>query len=225
MLIFSTSNDKNTPTSNMLNPKNLAFSYSGISSLTPYCSKMLEFFNIFFLFLSLTLSCVMPFFSTAFLSLFFSFSMPLRFSLTLDLHFNNDGWRDDEDGVAVTIFPRASSKVLWTCSLSVASTANATLDMRRSECGWVDWGLLVTFHRGWVVLILWFWLFCGFCALILLGVIWFVILVFVVILWFFDLSFCGFVVCDFDGCGSWFCDLIGGLLGLCCDLILVGFWP
>ena len=64
--------------------KFLALSYSGILSLTSYCSKMLEFFNIFFLFPSLTLSCVVPFFSsslslspsqtTAFLSLSLSHS-------------------------------------------------------------------------------------------------------------------------------------------------------
>ena len=62
----------------------LAFSYSGVSSLTPYCSKMLEFFSFFFF--SLLVSLV-PCLSTALLSLSlflllyvsppFSFSMPL----------------------------------------------------------------------------------------------------------------------------------------------------
>ncbi|KAK9984089.1 hypothetical protein SO802_033614 [Lithocarpus litseifolius] len=79
--------------------------------------------------------------------------MPLRFSLTLDLHFKNGERRDNEDGAAVTVFLRASSKVLWTCSLSVASTTSAMLDMRRSGCGWVDRG----FGRG------------GGCDLILVG--------------------------------------------------------
>ena len=160
-------------------------------SLTPYCRKMIEFFNIFFFFfsLSLTHSCAMPFFSIAFLSISLSPSLCLYVSLTLDLHFNNGEQRDDKDGAAVAVFPRALLKVLWMCSLSVATTASATLDMRRFGSGWVDWGLHITFHQGWVVLILWFWLFCGFRALILVGVIWFVIWVFVVILWFVILWF------------------------------------
>ncbi|GMY10882.1 serine/threonine-protein kinase PCRK1 [Fagus crenata] len=45
-------------------------------------------------------------------------------------HFSNGERRDDEDGVVV--FPRALSKVSWTRSLSVASTAS-TIDTRRSE--------------------------------------------------------------------------------------------
>ena len=57
---FSTLNDKNTPTSNMLNLKNLALSYGRISFLRPYCSKVLEFFNTFFV-LSLPLSRVSGF--------------------------------------------------------------------------------------------------------------------------------------------------------------------
>ncbi|XP_075635970.1 serine/threonine-protein kinase PCRK1 [Castanea sativa] len=48
-------------------------------------------------------------------------------------HFSNGERRDDEDGAAVVVFPRALSKVSWTRSLSVASTASATLDTRRSE--------------------------------------------------------------------------------------------
>lgn len=48
-------------------------------------------------------------------------------------HFSNGERRDDEDGAAVVVFPRALSKVSWTRSLSVASTASATLDSRRSE--------------------------------------------------------------------------------------------
>jgi len=45
------------------------------------------------------------------------------------------------------------------------------------------------------------------------------------LLWFCDSLICDFVVCDFSGSGSWFCDLIDGLLGLCCDLILTKFLP
>lgn len=48
-------------------------------------------------------------------------------------HFSNGERRDDEDGAPVGVFPRALSKVSWTRSLSVASTASATLDTRRSE--------------------------------------------------------------------------------------------
>ncbi|XP_023874704.2 serine/threonine-protein kinase PCRK1 [Quercus suber] len=48
-------------------------------------------------------------------------------------HFSNGERRDDEDGAPVVGFPRALSKVSWTRSLSVASTASATLDTRRSE--------------------------------------------------------------------------------------------
>ena len=48
-------------------------------------------------------------------------------------HFSNGERRDDEDGGPVVVFPRALSKVSWTRSLSVASTASATLDTRRSE--------------------------------------------------------------------------------------------
>ncbi|XP_050290902.1 serine/threonine-protein kinase PCRK1 [Quercus robur] len=48
-------------------------------------------------------------------------------------HFSNGERRDDEDGAPVVVFPRALSKVSWTRSLSVASTASATLDTRRSE--------------------------------------------------------------------------------------------
>ena len=95
--------------------------------------------------------------------------MPLRLFLTLDLHFNNGEWRDDEDNSTITVFLRASSKASWTCSLNVASTASATLDTRRSRCGWVNRGLLVVgvgwFHGvGWFVgarLIPWFGLICG----------------------------------------------------------------
>ena len=96
--------------------------------------------------------------------------MPLRLFLTLDLHFNNGEWRDDEDNSTITVFLRASSKASWTCSLNVASTASATLDTRRSRCGWVNRGLLVVgvgwFHGvGWFVgarLIPWCGLICGF---------------------------------------------------------------
>ncbi|KAK9998628.1 hypothetical protein SO802_018231 [Lithocarpus litseifolius] len=48
-------------------------------------------------------------------------------------HFSNGERRDDEDGAPVVVFPRALSKVSWTRSLSVASTASATLDTRHSE--------------------------------------------------------------------------------------------
>ncbi|XP_030966013.1 serine/threonine-protein kinase PCRK1 [Quercus lobata] len=48
-------------------------------------------------------------------------------------HFSNGERRDEEDGAPVVVFPRALSKVSWTRSLSVASTASATLDTRRSE--------------------------------------------------------------------------------------------
>ena len=53
-----------------------------ISPLTPNCSKMLEFFIIFFLFLCLTLSCVMPL-HCFFLSLFLSPSLCLFVFLLL----------------------------------------------------------------------------------------------------------------------------------------------
>ena len=69
--------------------------------------------------------------------------MPLRLSLTLDLHFNNGEQCNDEDGATIAIFPKASLKVSWTCSLSEASIASPMLDMRQSKCGWVDQGLLV----------------------------------------------------------------------------------
>ena len=74
--IFSTSNDKNPPTSNMLNLKKFSISYSRISFLRPYCNKMLEYFNIFFFF-SLPLSRVPC------SSCFFSPSFPLSLSLLL----------------------------------------------------------------------------------------------------------------------------------------------
>ena len=72
-------------------------SYSEISSLTPYCCKMLKFFNIFFLFLSLTLSCAMPFFSTTFLSFSFSFSFSFSDHHTLSISVSNS-LRDDVGG-------------------------------------------------------------------------------------------------------------------------------
>ena len=120
---------------------------------------MLEFI-LFFFSLSHSLLCrASPLLSS--LSLSFSFSMPFRLSLTLDLHFNNGEQRNDEDGAAIAIFPKASLKVSWTCSLSEASTANAMLDMRHSRCGW-DVGC---FHGvAWFVgvgLIQWCRLICG----------------------------------------------------------------
>ena len=101
----------------------LAFSYNGVSSLTPYCSKMLEIFIIMIIiFLSHSLLCRASLHCFP-LSFPFSFSMPLRLSLTLDLHFNNGERHDDEDGTAIAIFPGASSKVSWTCASSMVSDA------------------------------------------------------------------------------------------------------
>ena len=68
--------------------KILALSYSGILSLTSYCSKMLEFFNIFFSFsLSHSLMCRA---FLLFLSLSFSFSdhcFPLSFPFSFSNHY------------------------------------------------------------------------------------------------------------------------------------------
>ena len=64
------------------------------------------------------------------------------------------------------------------------------------------WVEFVTFHKGWVVLILWFWLFCGFCALISVGVIWF---------------------CDFGGLLGLYCDLIFAGFGYVV-VVVIWFW-
>ena len=155
--IFSTSNDKNTATSNMLNLKifSIELQWSLIfDTLLQQDARVFKYIYIyiyifFFSFsfsLSHSLLCLAFLLHYFSLSFSFSFSMPLRFSLTLDLHFNNGERCDDEDGTTIPIFLKASSKVSWTCSLSVASTASAMLDMRRFGCELGFVGLIGVFQ-------------------------------------------------------------------------------
>ena len=110
---FSTLNDKNTPTSNMLNLKNLALSYGRISFLRPYCSKVLEFFNTFFV-LSLPLSRVSGFSLSLSLSLSqtqaFLTTIRSRFHL-LDYHLYRESMlSNDRCYKSTSMFRKSSSK-------------------------------------------------------------------------------------------------------------------
>ena len=146
-----------------------------MSSLTSYCSKLLEFFIIIFSFsLSHSFLCRASLYCFP-LSFSFSFSIPLCLSLTLDLHFNNGEQHNDKDGAIVAVFLRASSKVLWMCSF-----VKGVVDVFLVLCWtwdapgvavfcWVDRGLLVMgvgwfCGVGWFVgvgLICWDGLICG----------------------------------------------------------------
>ena len=189
--IFNTSNDKNTFTSNMLNSKNLALSYNGISSLTPYYSKMLKFFNIFlFLFLSLTLSCAVPFFSTTFLSLSLSLSdswSPLQQRWAT----RRQGWRCHRrfsEGLVkgvVDVFPERGFH----------RQCHAGHETLREWLGWLRFARHFSPRVGcfdFVILVV-LWVSCfdfGGCDLIRdLGLCC-------------DSLICDSVVCDFGGCGS-----------------------
>ena len=160
--------------------------------------------------------------------------MPLHLSLTLDLHFNNGERYDDEDGTAIAIFPRASSKVSWTCASSMVSDAMTRMVPLVPHWTWdapgvvgfcwVDRGLLVV-GVGWfrgvdcfmgVGLIRWCGLICGCWVDFVVWVLgWFVGLG-----WFggfgcegfFLVSFFSAIVCGCCGFGWW---LVAAMVGGC----------
>ena len=126
--IFNTSNHKNILIIKMLNAKYFSIQLQWSLIFDTLLQQDVRDFYYYDYYFSLSHSLLCRASLHCFpLSFPFSFSMSLHLSLTLDLHFNNGERHDDEDGTAIAIFPRASSKVSWTCASSMVSDATTRM--------------------------------------------------------------------------------------------------